>query len=244
MVWGAIAYNTLLPLVLMHGTMTAQWYVQDILHPHVFPLMQRLPEAIFQQTNARLQQTGKGVTRLPLHCYYPSFACPITRFVSNRAYLGWRVGHPMRLNELEARLQQIWNEMSQDIIQNSMPDRAFALEGDQQGSGKHILTVRKLSVSPEPIQLSGKDIRFSIEAELLEDIPAGARMMIKAWKVINILGIKIFIAAPCISPMGCIKFNFLRRRVVYYGILDIPQYPNHPILMSQTSTKESENKEA
>ncbi|GFU08431.1 transposable element Tcb2 transposase [Trichonephila clavipes] len=41
-------------------------------------------------------------------------------------HLGWRVGHPTSLKELEARLQQIWNEMSQDIIQNlyaSMPDR-------------------------------------------------------------------------------------------------------------------------
>ncbi|GFX05841.1 uncharacterized protein TNCV_1662801 [Trichonephila clavipes] len=41
-------------------------------------------------------------------------------------YLGQRVGHPMSLNELEARLQQIWNEMSQDIMQNlyaSMSDR-------------------------------------------------------------------------------------------------------------------------
>ncbi|GFU99332.1 hypothetical protein TNCV_862271 [Trichonephila clavipes] len=37
----------------------------------------------------------------------------------NREYLGsfgWRVGHPTSLNELETRLQQIWNEMSQDII--------------------------------------------------------------------------------------------------------------------------------
>ncbi|GFU78467.1 transposable element Tcb1 transposase [Trichonephila clavipes] len=33
-------------------------------------------------------------------------------------HLGGRVGHPTTLNELEARLQQIWNEMSQDIIQN------------------------------------------------------------------------------------------------------------------------------
>ncbi|GFW13473.1 transposable element Tcb2 transposase [Trichonephila clavipes] len=41
-------------------------------------------------------------------------------------HLGRRVGHPTSLNELEARLQQIWNEMSRDIIQNlyaSMPDR-------------------------------------------------------------------------------------------------------------------------
>ncbi|GFW73879.1 transposable element Tcb1 transposase [Trichonephila clavipes] len=34
-------------------------------------------------------------------------------------HLGRRVGHATSLNdELEARLQQIWNEMSQDIIQN------------------------------------------------------------------------------------------------------------------------------
>ncbi|GFV04510.1 transposable element Tcb2 transposase [Trichonephila clavipes] len=41
-------------------------------------------------------------------------------------HLGWRVGHSTSLNELVARLQQIWNEMSQDILQNlyaSMPDR-------------------------------------------------------------------------------------------------------------------------
>ncbi|GFW72294.1 transposable element Tcb1 transposase [Trichonephila clavipes] len=41
-------------------------------------------------------------------------------------HLGRRVEHPTNLNELEARLQTIWNEMSQDIIQNlyaSMADR-------------------------------------------------------------------------------------------------------------------------
>ncbi|GFT93918.1 transposable element Tcb2 transposase [Trichonephila clavipes] len=32
--------------------------------------------------------------------------------------LGRRVGHSTSLNELETRAQQIWNEMSQDIIQN------------------------------------------------------------------------------------------------------------------------------
>ncbi|GFS72330.1 transposable element Tcb1 transposase [Trichonephila clavipes] len=31
---------------------------------------------------------GKDVTRLSPHSYYPSLACPILRFVSNRAYLG------------------------------------------------------------------------------------------------------------------------------------------------------------
>ncbi|GFX99630.1 transposable element Tcb1 transposase [Trichonephila clavipes] len=53
MVWGAIAYNTRSPLVLIRGTITAQWYVHDILQPHVLPLMQRLPGAIFQLDNTR-----------------------------------------------------------------------------------------------------------------------------------------------------------------------------------------------
>ncbi|GFV14290.1 transposable element Tcb2 transposase [Trichonephila clavipes] len=53
LVWGAFAYNTRIPLVLFCGTMTAQRYVHYILQPHVLPLMQRFPGAIYQQDNAR-----------------------------------------------------------------------------------------------------------------------------------------------------------------------------------------------
>lgn len=128
MVWGAIAYNTRSPLVLFRGTMTAQRYVHEILQPHVLPLMQRLPGAIFQQDNARphtarvSQDCLRTVTTLPWPARSPDLS-PIEHIWD---HLGRRVGHPTSLNELEARLQQIWNEMSQDIIQNlydSMPDR-------------------------------------------------------------------------------------------------------------------------
>ncbi|GFT46834.1 uncharacterized protein TNCV_967481 [Trichonephila clavipes] len=44
---------TVSALVSIHGTMTDQRFVHDILQPHVLPLMQRLPGAIFQQDNAR-----------------------------------------------------------------------------------------------------------------------------------------------------------------------------------------------
>ncbi|GFY13918.1 transposable element Tcb1 transposase [Trichonephila clavipes] len=83
MVWGAIAYSTRSPLVLIRGTMTAQRYVHDILQPHVLPLMQRLPAAIFEQDN-----TWPTTARVSQDCSYPSLPCPISRFVSNRAYLG------------------------------------------------------------------------------------------------------------------------------------------------------------
>ncbi|GFX30572.1 transposable element Tcb2 transposase [Trichonephila clavipes] len=43
MVWGVVAYNTRSPVVLIRCTMTAQWYVNDVLQPHALPLMQWLP---------------------------------------------------------------------------------------------------------------------------------------------------------------------------------------------------------
>ncbi|GFS54714.1 transposable element Tcb1 transposase [Trichonephila clavipes] len=124
MVWGAIAYNTWSSLLLIRGTMTAQEYVHDICNHMCCHSCNGFQEPVFNKT--MLSLTGQGCHKTVSASYYPSLACSIPRFVSNQAYLGWRVGHLLSLNELEARLQQIWNEMSQDIIQNlyaSMPDR-------------------------------------------------------------------------------------------------------------------------
>ncbi|GFX11328.1 transposable element Tcb2 transposase [Trichonephila clavipes] len=65
MVRGAIAYNVRSPVVLIRSTMTAQRYVHDILQPHVLPLMQRLPGAIFQQENAQ-----PHMVRVSLDCIH------------------------------------------------------------------------------------------------------------------------------------------------------------------------------
>ncbi|GFY00844.1 transposable element Tcb2 transposase [Trichonephila clavipes] len=53
MILGVIAPDAWSPLILIHGTMTAQWYVHDILQLHVLSLTAGLPGAIFQQDNAR-----------------------------------------------------------------------------------------------------------------------------------------------------------------------------------------------
>ncbi|GFU39301.1 transposable element Tcb2 transposase [Trichonephila clavipes] len=39
--------------VMMHGTLTGQRYVDDILRPHVGPFLNGPPESIFQQYNVR-----------------------------------------------------------------------------------------------------------------------------------------------------------------------------------------------
>ncbi|GFT08359.1 transposable element Tcb1 transposase [Trichonephila clavipes] len=72
------------PLVLIRGTIAAQRYVPDILQPHALPTASR-SHFLTRKCSAL---HGKGVTRLSPHCYYPSLAYPIQRFVSKRAYLG------------------------------------------------------------------------------------------------------------------------------------------------------------
>ncbi|GFU00842.1 transposable element Tcb2 transposase [Trichonephila clavipes] len=95
--------------------------------------------AIFQEYNARPHKAGvsqdclRTVTTLPWPARSP-YLSPIKHIWD---HLGGRVEHPMSLNELEARLQQIWNEMSQDIIQNlyaSMPDRIASCIRSRGGS--------------------------------------------------------------------------------------------------------------
>ncbi|GFU08417.1 transposable element Tcb2 transposase [Trichonephila clavipes] len=104
------------------GMMTAQWYVHDILQPHVFPLLQRLPRATFLQDNAQpytarvSQDCLRTVTTLP----WPDRSPDLSLIEQIWDHLGRRVGHPTSLKELEARLQEIWNEMSQDIIHRTL----------------------------------------------------------------------------------------------------------------------------
>ncbi|GFX45611.1 transposable element Tcb1 transposase [Trichonephila clavipes] len=83
MVWGSIAYNTQSPLVLI---LTAQRYVHDVLQTTCIDTYATALMSHFSTRQCSASH-GKGVTRLSPHCYYPSLACPISRFVSKRAYL-------------------------------------------------------------------------------------------------------------------------------------------------------------
>ncbi|GFX02007.1 transposable element Tcb2 transposase [Trichonephila clavipes] len=138
-VWGAIAYNKRAPLVLIRGTMTTPRHVHDILQQHVLSLMQWLSGAIFQQDNA-LPHTAR-VSQDCLHTVtnlsWPSQSPDLSPIEHIWDHLGRRAGHPTNLIELYARLHQIWNEMSRDIIQNlyaSMPDRIASCIRARRGS--------------------------------------------------------------------------------------------------------------
>ncbi|PRD36630.1 UNVERIFIED_CONTAM: hypothetical protein NCL1_08071 [Trichonephila clavipes] len=76
MAWGAIAYKTWLPLVLICDTMAVQRLAHDILQTHVLPLMQRLPGANFQQNNARFYTTRGHKTVFALLLSFLSLTDP------------------------------------------------------------------------------------------------------------------------------------------------------------------------
>ncbi|GFX91551.1 transposable element Tcb1 transposase [Trichonephila clavipes] len=52
MVWGGIRYHSRTPLVRFAGTLNSQCYISEVLDPVVFPYLQGLATAIFQQDNA------------------------------------------------------------------------------------------------------------------------------------------------------------------------------------------------
>ncbi|GFV41394.1 transposable element Tcb1 transposase [Trichonephila clavipes] len=89
--------------------MTAQRYVHEILQPHVLQLMQWLSGALFLQDNAwphtaRVSQDClHTVTTLP----WPARSLDLSPIERIWDHLGWRVGHPMSLNELELRDENV-----------------------------------------------------------------------------------------------------------------------------------------
>ncbi|GFX60746.1 transposable element Tcb2 transposase [Trichonephila clavipes] len=103
--------------------------ISDDNHVHVWrPRGERLNPAFALQ-----RRTAPTTATLPWPARSPDLS-PIQHIWD---HLGRQVGPPSSLNELEARFQQIWNEMSQDFKQNlyaSMPDRIASCIRDRGGS--------------------------------------------------------------------------------------------------------------
>ncbi|GFY35719.1 transposable element Tcb2 transposase [Trichonephila clavipes] len=122
----------------MRGTLTGQRCVDDILRPHVGPLLNGLPEAIFQQDNARAH-TARVAQDFLRHFQPPPWLArspdlsPVEH-VWNQLKRQMQSCHSV--HDLELAVQDLWAHLPQDNIRcliNSMPDRvALCIEA---GSG-------------------------------------------------------------------------------------------------------------
>ncbi|UYV60951.1 hypothetical protein LAZ67_1002910 [Cordylochernes scorpioides] len=134
MVWGAIAYDSRSPLLRIQGTMTAQRYVDDVLRPVTLPYLQGVPNALYQQDNARphtariSQQALQDVQMLPLPPYSPDLS-PIEHvwdIIGRRLHA---LPQPRSEDELWQMVEREWRANPQDAIRtliDSLPRRVAA----------------------------------------------------------------------------------------------------------------------
>ncbi|UYV64649.1 Transposase [Cordylochernes scorpioides] len=134
MVWGAIAYDSRSPLLRIHVTMTAQRYVDDVLRPVTLPYLQGVPNALYQQDNARphtariSQQALQDVQMLPWPPYSPDLS-PIEHvwdIIGRRLHA---LPQPRSEDELWQMVEREWRAIPQDAIRtliDSLPRRVAA----------------------------------------------------------------------------------------------------------------------
>ncbi|UYV79987.1 hypothetical protein LAZ67_18001328 [Cordylochernes scorpioides] len=134
MVWRAIAYDSRLPLLRIQGTMTAQRYVDDVLRPVTLPYLQGVPNALYQQDNARphtariSQQALQDVQMLPWPPYSPDLS-PIEHvwdIIGRRLHA---LPQPRSEDELWQMVEREWRAIPQDAIRtliDSLPRRVAA----------------------------------------------------------------------------------------------------------------------
>ncbi|UYV64962.1 K02A2.6-like, partial [Cordylochernes scorpioides] len=134
MVWGAIAYDSRSPLLRIQGTMTAQRYVDDVLRPVTLPYLQGVPNALYQQDNARphtariSQQALQDVQMLP----WPPFPPDLSPIEHVWDIIGRRLHalpQPRSEDELWQMVEREWRAIPQDAIRSlidSLPRRVAA----------------------------------------------------------------------------------------------------------------------
>ncbi|UYV62964.1 hypothetical protein LAZ67_2002643 [Cordylochernes scorpioides] len=134
MVWGAIAYDSRSPLLRIQGTMTARRYVDDVLRPVTLPYLQGVPNALYQQDNARphtariSQQALQDVQMLPWPPYSPDLS-PIEHvwdIIGRRLHA---LPQPRSEDELWQMVEREWRAIPQDAIRtliDSLPRRVAA----------------------------------------------------------------------------------------------------------------------
>ncbi|GFW21725.1 DDE_3 domain-containing protein [Trichonephila clavipes] len=131
MVWGAIAYDSQSTLIVMHGTLTVQCYVDDILQPHAGPFLNGLQGAIFQQDNAR-PHTAKAAQDFLRHFQtlpWPTRSPDLSPVEHVWDQLKRQMPSCCSVHDLELAVQDLWAHLPQDNIRyliNSMPDRVVA----------------------------------------------------------------------------------------------------------------------
>ncbi|GFW72775.1 transposable element Tcb2 transposase [Trichonephila clavipes] len=125
-VWRRSAYDSRSTLIVIRGILRGQRYVDDILRPYVGPLLNGLPEAIFQQDNARPHTARVAQDFLRPWPARSSDLSPVEHVWDQ---LKRQMPSCHSVHDLELAVQDLWAHLPQDNIRcliNLMPDRVAA----------------------------------------------------------------------------------------------------------------------
>ncbi|UYV70401.1 hypothetical protein LAZ67_7002912 [Cordylochernes scorpioides] len=152
-----------------NGTMTAQRYVYDVLRPVTLPYLQGVPNALYQQDNARphtariSQQALQDVQMLPWPPYSPDLS-PIEHVWDIIGRCLHALPQPRSEDELWQMVEREWRAIPQDAIRtliDSLPRRVAAC-----------IAVRDLSKGPTP------GIRGAVSVLMLESAAKASASML------------------------------------------------------------------
>jgi len=147
MVWGAISHTRRSALVRVEGTLNARRYVDNILEPHLLPLLAD-PGGVFQQDNARPHTARLTMDFLDLHNVntlpWPSMSPDLNPIEHLWDELDRRVRArartPTTQKELFEALQEEWNNIPLQRVQAltiSMPRRCQAVNASRGGHTRY-----------------------------------------------------------------------------------------------------------
>ncbi|UYV66867.1 K02A2.6-like, partial [Cordylochernes scorpioides] len=152
------------PLLRIQGTMTAQRYVDDVLRPVTLPYLQGVPNALYQQDNARphtariSQPDLQDVQMLPWPPYSPDLS-PIEHvwdIIGRRLHA---LPQPRSEDELWQMVEREWRAIPQDAIRtliDSLPRRVAACIAVRGPLGPVLPDARRTSMSTLPCSRGGK----------------------------------------------------------------------------------------
>ncbi|GFV62290.1 transposable element Tc1 transposase [Trichonephila clavipes] len=131
LVKGVSSFDSRTSLVVIRGTLTAKWYVNDILRIVLLPFLLQYPGLIFQQDNAR-----PHTTRVAMSCLtacqtllWPTRLQDLSLIENLWDMMGRRLHLPENVDDLARKFEQIWQEIPQETIRvlyHSMPRREAA----------------------------------------------------------------------------------------------------------------------
>ncbi|UYV71905.1 hypothetical protein LAZ67_9001013 [Cordylochernes scorpioides] len=177
MVWGAIAYDSRSPLLRIQGTMTAQRYVDDVLRPVTLPYLQGVPNALYQQDNARphtariSQQALQDVQMLPWPPYSPDLS-PIEHvwdIIGRRLHA---LPQPRSEDELWQMVEREWRAIPQDAIRtliDSLPRRVAECIAVRDEEAGYTLKDLIREIVKEELRLIPNEQANSISSKSLEE---------------------------------------------------------------------------